>query len=300
MSGVASGASAAGLAVAFASSGVYFLGIAFFKVAASRMQRLLGTHVVHTAAQIITSRIWLLGALVMGLGVGLQLVALSALPLPIAEPVFVAGLIFLIAIAFGYFEERLSGGEWCCLLLMAAASMMVAGSVAGSRALGPSLPSPLMLAAVVVPSLVLPVALLSAGDLRSVGQHARPLNGVAYGISAGTLIGTAELAVKGLSELRADAGSAPATVYPYLFVAAGGLGAAQLQIALQRCRMITVVFVATVIAKTYLLVAATLLFGGGRYRDHVSVPLLTAGLMLIGLAVTTVPRHDTSAAAPPT
>ncbi|MGI8329249.1 hypothetical protein ACRYCC_04745 [Actinomadura scrupuli] len=291
MSGVASGGSAAGIAVAFASSGVYFLGIAFFKVAASRMQRLLGAHVVHTAVQIITNRIWLLGALIMGLGVGLQLVALAALPLAIAEPVFVAGLIFLVAIAFGYFEERLSGGEWCCLLLMAAASVMVAGSVTGSGGPGPSAPSPLMLAAVVVPSLVLPVALFSAGDLRPMGQHARPLNGVAYGISAGILIGAAELAVKGLSESRADA---PATVYPYLFVAAGGLGVAQLQIALQRCRMITVVFVATVIAKTYLLIAATLLFGGGR----VSVPVLTAGLLLIGLAVTIVPRHDTSATMP--
>lgn len=120
-------------------------------------------------------------------------------------------------------------------------------------------------------------------------MHARPLTGVAYGISSGVLIGTAEAAMAAIA--RTPIGSVLTTPFPVLFVLAVGLGIGQLQIALQRCRMITLVFIATVVAKTQLVILTALVLDPQREIDGLPLSLI-GGMTMFTLAITLVPRHD--------
>ncbi|SEG08738.1 hypothetical protein SAMN04489712_103166 [Thermomonospora echinospora] len=278
------------IVVAVFASGVYLLGIATFKAAADRMEPLHGTRPLRLAAAMITSRTWCGGAVLAGVGLALQWVALSCLPLPAAQPAFVSGLTVLLLVATTRFGERLSLREWACVALAGTAALMIALSCAG---FGPAagLPSPAQLGALALPSLVLSLALFSACEISPGGTHARPPTGIAYGVSAGILIGTAELALEGITLLRPTDPPPVATPYPYLLVIAGGLGIAQLQIALQRCRLVMIGIIATVAAKTHLLVVSIVLYGYGWPRQP-SLGFLVTGLALSAVALAALPHHD--------
>jgi hypothetical protein len=137
---------------------------------------------------------------------------------------------------------------------------------------------------------VVPVLLFVVGDRRPSGVHARRLTGVAYGITSGVLIGTAEMALVAVVRIPPD--ELLATPYLYLFAFAVVLGIAQLQIALQRCRMVLVVSIATIVAKTQLALSFALVLAEGPRLGHAARPMLSAGLALLGAALVLVPRHD--------
>ncbi|RAY12398.1 hypothetical protein DPM19_24935 [Actinomadura craniellae] len=279
-------------AVAVVSSSAYLLGIASFKVAARDMEPLRGTRPVRLAAAMLTSRTWCGGAVLAVAGAALQWMALSSLTLPAAHPALLAGLAALLIFATAELGERLNRREWGCVGLTGLAALMVALSGAD---FGPAagLPSPALLAALALPSLVLPLALFSAGELSPAGTHARPLTGVAYGVSAGILVGTAELALGGITLLRHTDTPLVATPYPYLLVTAAAMGIAQLQIALQRCRLVMIGIIATVTAKTYLLGTSIVLYGYG-WPGQPARGFLIAGLTLSFLAIAVLPHHEIS------
>ncbi|WP_119727048.1 hypothetical protein [Thermomonospora amylolytica] len=274
--------------VAFASSGVYFTGIAFFKAAADRMGTLHGTRPLRMIAEMLASPVWAAGAVIMAVGPALQIVALSLLPLPAAQPVFMSALVVLVAIGLGCFAERLDGRECGCLLLVALGTVLVAAAAAGTGgdAVPPATPFLLLMT---LPCLAGPVAVFVLRDLRPAGGHARPSTGVTLGVTAGALIGTAELALTGMTRL--DPSTLAATPYPYLFLVAVGLGIGQLQAALQRHRMVIVVFAATAVAKTHLLLTGTILYRLS-WPDGPGAALLPLGAVLIAMAVVTLPRHE--------
>lgn len=276
--------------VAVVASSAYLLGIGLFKVAADHMEPLRGTRPVRLALAMATSPIWCGGAVIAGAGLALQWAALSSLTLPAAQPAFVSGLVVLLLFATTRLGERLNLREWGCVALAGTAALMVALSCAD---FGPAagLPSPALLGALALPSLALPPVLFSAWERSPVGTHARPLTGVAYGVSAGILIGTAELALAGITLLRHTDTPFLATPYPYLLVIAGGMGIAQLQIALQRCRLAMIGMIATVTAKTQLLVMSIVLYGYGWPRQP-SLGFLIAGLALSVVAIAVLPHHD--------
>jgi multidrug transporter EmrE-like cation transporter len=264
--------------------------MALFRVAVRDMAPLSGVRAVNVLGQSLASGPWLWGATVMGLGVILQLLALGRLTVPEAEPAFVAGLVLLLVITRAFFGERLSPVEWGCLLLMAAGSVLVARALAASHMADPPPVSGPVLYAVSGISLVVPVLLFVAGDLRPSGLHARRLTGVAYGITSGVLIGTAEMALVAI--VRVDPDVLLRTPYPYLFFIAVGLGIGQLQIALQRCRMVVVVSIATIVAKTQLTLSFALVLAAGPRFEHLTPPVLGLGLAMLGTALVLVPRHD--------
>jgi hypothetical protein len=270
------------MAVAVAAGSLYFLGFTLFKSAAATMPPLRGTRPLHFAGTVLSSAGWLSGALVMGIGVVLQLAALERLSLPVLVSGLLCGLIVLVLIAAFVSQERVTAPELCCLALMAVASLLIAWSGPGAPS---AVPIPLLLL-LGAPSIVLPVLVFSLNDIRPEGQHARPLTGLAYGISAGVLIGLAELALSLQSGPIPDAG--PAAV----FLLAVACGIAQLQIALQRCRMIIVVFVATIVAKAYLAVVSGLLALGLDGTAFTTPWLLPPGLTLLAAAALLFPRHE--------
>ena len=273
------------LAMAAVSSCFYFLGIALFRSAAPVLPPLRGTRPVHFALSVLTCGVWLAGGCVMAVGLALQFAAFTRLSLADLAPALLCGLVLLILLAATIPGERLSGNESTCLAVMAAAGMVVAWSGPGTP---PPVPAPVLLL-LAVPSLVIPVLIFSLGDARPEGQHARPLTGIAYGLSAGILIGLAELALG----LQAREGLVPSAPLLCLFALAVACGVAQLQIALQRCRMTIVVFVATVVAKVYLVVVGGLLCLGSDTAAFSAPWLLVPGLFLLAAALLLTPHYET-------
>ncbi|WP_106398822.1 hypothetical protein [Actinocorallia populi] len=273
--------------MAVASSCLYFLGFVLFKNAGTAMPPLRGTRPVHFAVTVLSSGRWLAGGLVMGVGVALQFAVLPRLSLSVLIPSLLCGLVVLMFLAFFVSGERTSTNELCHLAVMTAGAMVVALA-------GPGTPPPVpnaLLVLLAAPSFAVPILIFSLGDTRPEGQHARPLTGIAYGLSAGTLIGLAELTL-GLQAAEGLTASALAGPLPWLFLLAVACGIAQLQIALQRCRMLIVLFVATLVAKTYLMLVSGLLCLGST-SDPFSAPwLLPPGLALMTAAFLLTPRYE--------
>lgn len=284
--------------IAVVATALYYVGVAFFKTSAEQMPPLSGTRPFTLIGRMLTSPLWLTGFLIGVSGFILQFVALATLPLSVAEPIFVATLVVALAIAFAYFHERLSRREWAALGTFAAGTVLVALSIAPVEYAATDTPELWLLLAVTVPSILGAVVMFSASDWKPAGRHARRLTGVAYGLSSGVLIGTMELSVKGLSNVwNTGQGVLPLVTEPYLYIfcVAAVVGLAQLQIALQRCRMAIVLTICTVVAKTQLVLAATLLYGEAWPSDPLSGALRVAGFA-VGLgALALFPRYERTA-----
>ncbi|MBA9004248.1 hypothetical protein [Thermomonospora cellulosilytica] len=284
-----------GTLAAFGATGLYYVGFAVFKVAADRMEPLRGNRIPHMAWTILRSPVFLGGLVLVLGGLALQIIALGELTLGVAVPIFVSGLVPLLLIALAAFGERLCVREWLSMLLIAAAMLLIALSIGGSGPLTAGPVPPWRLVAVAVPPLVLSVALMAFGDRRPDGRHARPVAGIAYGMSAGFPIGTAELAIKGWGDMAGSASTSLEilrTPYPYVTVVAAALGFGIIMAGFQRCRVIIVATVMTVSAKSYLLVMGTVLYGEPWPDDVGQAALRVLALALAVSAVLLFPRYD--------
>lgn len=281
-----------GIAAAFSATGLYYLGFAVFKLAADRMAPLRGNRILHMIWTIVSNWIFLIAlAIVLG-GLGLQILALRMLPLSTAVPIFMSGMVPLLLIALVFFGERLTPREWLSLLLIGGAILLLTASLSGDEPIG-SADAPLWkISVVVAPAVLVPVLILVLGDYRPDGRHARPVTGIAYGLSSGFPVGTAELAIKGWSD-HADATSLriALTPWPYLTVIAAGIGFGIMVMAFQRCRVSIVATVMTVSAKTYLLAMGTFLYEEPWPRDAAYSAMRLGALTLGAIAVLQFPRH---------
>lgn len=281
-----------GIAAAFSATGLYYLGFAVFKLAADRMAPLRGNRILHMIWTIVSNWIFLIAlAIVLG-GLSLQITALSNLPLSTAVPIFMSGMVPLLLIALVFFGERLTAREWLSLLLIGGAILLLTASLSGNEPIS-SADAPLWkIAVVVAPAVAVPVLILVLGDYRPDGRHARPVTGIAYGLSSGFPVGTAELAIKGWSD-HADAASLriALTPWPYLTVVAAAIGFGIMVMAFQRCRVSIVSTVMTVAAKTYLLSMGTFMYGEPWPQDMTHSAMRLGALVLGAIAVLQFPRH---------
>jgi drug/metabolite transporter (DMT)-like permease len=281
-----------GIAAAFSATGLYYLGFAVFKLAADRMPPVRGNRILHMAWSIVSNWIFLIAlGIVLG-GLSLQIVALRNLPLSQAVPIFMSGMVPLLLIALVFFGERLTAREWLSLVLIGAAILLLTASLSGDEPIS-SADAPLWkIAVVVAPTVLIPVLILVLGDYRPDGRHARPITGIAYGLSAGFPVGTAELAIKGWSD-DPHAGSLQivATPWPYLTVVAAGIGFGIMVAAFQRCRVSIVATVMTVSAKSYLLVMGSFMYGEPWPQDAAHSAMRLGALALGAIAVLQFPRH---------
>src|ERR1700738_2210189 len=97
-----------GALAAFAATALYYLGFAIFKVAADRMEPLRVSHLLHMVWHVLTDLVFLARLCRVLGGLSLQIVALSKVPLSVAVPIFVSGLVPLLVIAVVFFGERLT------------------------------------------------------------------------------------------------------------------------------------------------------------------------------------------------
>ncbi|TDC84930.1 hypothetical protein [Actinomadura sp. 7K507] len=277
--------------VAFMSTGACFVGMAFLKTATDRMPPLHGARPFALAVAMLSSQTWAIGFAVIGVGFGLQFIALTALPLSAVQPAMLAGLALLPLIAGIGLGERPGIREALCLVLAAAAIVLYARAAGGAHTFDQAPSTPLLLAAI-FPSLALPAVLFLASDLRRKGAHERPLSGITYGISTGMLIGAAEVAIMGMATLRVPLGDLATSAHPYLFIAATALAAGQIQIAFQRCRLLIVGFLVIMTANPQMLLVSTALYGHGWEPGAVPLASLTGGLLLNVAAIWFLPRHE--------
>jgi drug/metabolite transporter (DMT)-like permease len=275
---------------------IYYLGFIVFRVAAGRMPVLRGTRPLQLVRYTYTNWLWLTGVLIVLSGVVIQVEALTMLPLSLAVPIFVASLAFILFYAGVFFRERLTGREWFSIALFGMATAFIGVSNGKREVMTTTVASPAMLAAVVVPGVVITAVVLVGGDVRAFGRHARPLAGVAYGFGTGISLGISELAIKGVASIYSNDGVAAAAHSPYPYVAIGMavFGLAQLQIGLQRCRISIVATVLTVAAKTELALFGPLLYKEPFPTDRLMLFLRLGGFGLALVALISFPRHETA------
>ncbi|WP_433472951.1 DMT family transporter [Spirillospora sp. CA-142024] len=295
-------------ALALIATTVYYVAFLIFRISARRMEPLRGGRPLRVGWLMMTDPVWLVGGLLLFLGLGYEVVAFSAVSLAVAQPIFAVSLVFLVAFAVRFLGERLSAREWASVALFVLATVLIGlsatseGELRADATLTGTLTEPWTMAAVCAPAVVVAALVWLVGDRRAGGRHARKLAGVAYGIGAGACAGLAEAGIRGISIVYEDTGSIRAVMesaYPYLTFVLAALALAQLQVALQRCRVAIVAVVLTVIGRTYLLVSSTVLFDEQWPRDTVPFALRTGGFVLALVALLSFPRYERSARAAP-
>ncbi|MBW8482124.1 hypothetical protein [Actinomadura parmotrematis] len=290
------------LSLACGAQAAFVVAFALFKSAAARMPPLSARRPLLAVADILGERRWLGGFAVLMAGFSMADVALLTLPIVTALPAHACSLLLLLGVSARRFGERLTRREGAALLVTVAAMAVAALSLAlapgaplsvGARPPLAAQPPWWGIALVAVPSLLVPLWLFAARDRLLPGRHARRLTGVAYGIGAGVLLGTAETCGLGMA-LTARAGRPGVFTSSFLpiFLVAGVLGLGLLSIGLQRCRLTVLATVLTVTAKIHLLLAATLLYGEPWPRDWTAAGVRAAAVLVAVLAVLAFPRYE--------
>ncbi|MFC4912338.1 hypothetical protein [Actinomadura gamaensis] len=280
--------------LACAAQAVYVVAFVLFRSATTRMPPLTGRRPLRVTLEVLRSPRWTFGLLLLGAGFALGDTALLHLPVAASLPAFGIALALLLGIAAGRLGEHPTVREWGALGLTVAGMAAVSFSMAQGLTSAPSRPGDAegwQLGLVAAPSLLLPGWLLCTRDRTLPGRHARPQTGVAYGLGAGVLLGTAEAAGLGFA-LRLTHHTGPGIVEAVLLLVAGALGLGLASVGLQHCRMIVLVTVTTVTAKIHLLVAATWLYAEPWPTAPVALATRLAGVLLPAAAVLLFPHHD--------
>ncbi|MFI6522955.1 DMT family transporter [Spirillospora sp. NPDC050679] len=291
-------------ALALLATTAYYTAFLVFRAAGKRMPPLRGSRPFHVARHMLTDPVWLLGGVVLFVGLAYQVVAFSAVSLAVAQPVFALSLVLLVGYAVLVLGERLSPREWASVALFVLATVLIGLSADGSgrptadATLAGTLKDPWLMLGVMAPAVVAAGLVWLVGDRRAGGRHARKLAGVAYGIGAGACAGLAEAGIRGMSIVYDGTRSVQAVLespYPYLTVGMAAIALGQLQVALQRCRVAVVATVLTVIGRTYLVVSSMVLFGDTWPRETLPFVLRTGGFALALAALAAFPRYERDA-----
>lgn len=243
---------------------------------------------------LVTSKAWLTGFLVMGMGMACQVVVMSLVPLSVAQPIQLAGLALLVVFSSAFLGERITQREWTGLGVLALSFLLVCLSMEPTR-LGLHAGTGEMMTVVGATVVLGLMAFVSAA--RSGSRAGRPIPGLLYGVASGLLYGAAGLQTKGVAGFLAEdphhfVGRSLASPYPYLYLTLSGAGLLLFQTALQRGRASIVVPMSSVVGAVYTVLAGTAVFGEPLPQDPVRLVLRSAGFGAAILVVAFMPRHD--------
>lgn len=280
-----------GVALALIATVIYNAGMVLEKRALDDLPTLSLRKVGRLLRALVTSRAWLSGFLVMAVGLMCQVVALSLVPLSVAQPIQLAGLALLIVFSAVFLGERVTPREWAALGVLAGSLTLICLSME---------PTPLGLHAGVTPVLTVSAgtAIIGLGVFAAaVRSGRRPTPGLMYGAAAGLLYGVASLQTKGVAGFLAEDphGFAARTLhspYPYIYLVASAIGLLLFQTGLQRGRASIVVPVSTVVGSVYTVLAGTAVFGEPLPQSPVRMALRTSGFALALVVVALMPRQD--------
>jgi drug/metabolite transporter (DMT)-like permease len=277
-----------GVALALVATVAFNTGFVLEKGALAALPPLNIRLPLYLARMLITTPRWVAGFTLIMTGLAAQLVALTRIPLTVAQPVLSSGIVFLLLLTMTFLGERLTSHEWTGLAGITAGVVCVVASLDSRTDTAGTGGSVLRVLMVAVPSTLAGLAVFRA-TARGGGRHRRPAGDVPYGLAAGIVYGVAGMITKGLSASidfhgpEAIVRSALVSPYLYLFAPVTLAGFLVFQTALQRGRASIVAPVSSVISTLYTVVAGTLMFG-----EHLPTGALHLGLRLGGLAAITV------------
>ena len=304
-----SAAAYAGIPLALFTTSAYNTGLILEKRALGRMPALEVRRVVHVVGSLLASPAWLAGFALMLTGLACQVIVLTFEPVSVVQPVLASGVALVLVLSRLVLRERLGGAEAWCVGVMAGSVVLLAFSAGGTGAETGHSSSPGLMAAVIVPSVLLGLA-VAASPLRVFsgghsGRHRAPATGICFGLGTGLLYGVASLATKGLSDVLAGHHSVAAiaagiVASPYLYVLGGCSAAALLlyQAALQACRASILIPVSSVASSVYFVLAGTWLFHEHIPADPVKLGLRVAGIALAGVVLVVLSRREAAPAVP--
>ena len=254
---------------------------------------------------LVTDLRWMAGFGLIISGLAGQLVALTRIPLTIAQPVFSSGIVFLLLLTSTFLGERLSSHEWTGLAGITAGVVCVVASMNPGTDVAGTGGSALRVLMVAVPSTLAGLAVFAAVTRGGRARHRRPAGDVPYGLAAGIVYGVAGMIAKGLSAAIDFHGpvsiavSALTSPYLYLLVPVTLSGFVVFQTALQRGRASIVAPVSSVTSTLYTVVAGTLMFGEHLPKDATDLGLRLTGLAVITAALFWLPRQARTTEAVP-
>jgi drug/metabolite transporter (DMT)-like permease len=287
---------AAGVAVTLASALLYNTGFVLEKGALAELPAVHARRVTHLVRVLLSSPKWIIGFCSLLIGLGLQVIALTLVPISLVQPVFVSGIVVLLALSHLTLGERLRPVEWGGVALVAVALLAISLSLdaradhAGTHsALGGSV-------AAGAPTVAAGLWLFWIADrsrTRGPRSGARNRQAPLYALSAGLVYGVAGLAVKAVStqvERYGLVASVPHVIAgPYLYIlgATAFCGLLIFQTALQRCPASVIVPFSNVISSAYVVAVGTPLFGEHLPNQGWRLALRVAGYLavLAGMAV---------------
>ena len=297
-----SAAAYAGIPLALFTTSAYNTGLILEKRALGRMPALEVRRVVHVVGSLLASPAWLAGFALMLTGLACQVIVLTFEPVSVVQPVLASGVALVLVLSRVVLRERLGGAEAWCVGVMAGSVVLLAFSAGGTggHETGHS-SSPVLMAAVIVPSVLLGLAVAATPLLRHAGRHRAPATGICFGVGTGLLYGVASLATKGLSDVLSGSHgfgglAAGIVTSPYLYVLGGCSAAALLlyQAALQACRASILIPVSSVVSSVYFVLAGTWLFHEHIPSDPVKLGLRVAGIALAGVVLVVLSRREGS------
>ncbi|SDK58936.1 hypothetical protein SAMN05421806_10921 [Streptomyces indicus] len=295
-----------GVAAALLANTLYSVGFVLEKRALTAMPSLNISKPFRLLAHVLSSPLWVGGAVALAAGFGAQLLVYRTLPIAAAQGIFVSGLVLLVILSARMLGERTSGRErWAIGAILAALLMVVLSLKEGADQVGTHAPV-MTVILVCVPSLAAGLWLYAAVEGRARNRHRLPTSGVEYGVAVGLLYGVSSLAIKGVSSHllgEDDRGFTDRFLdllispYPYLLCCTGVFGLIMSAAALQRSRASLIVPVCTTVTCLYTAVLGTLAYGEPLPTDPVRLGLRLAGTGLAVVVLLALPRHDADAGA---
>ncbi|MDN3356509.1 hypothetical protein [Actinomadura sp. DC4] len=281
-----------GIVLGLVATVLYNAGFVLEKRALRELPPLSMRRVGRLVRLLATSKAWLTGFLVMGMGMACQVVVMSLVPLSVAQPIQLGGLALLVVFSAVFLGERTTQREWAGLGVLAVSLLLVCLSMEPTR-LGLHAGTGVMFSVIggtVVLGLVAFVAAMRSGT-----RAGKPA--LLYGAASGLLYGAAGLQTKGVSGFLAEdphhfVGRTLSSPYPYLYLVLSGAGLLLFQTALQRGRASIVVPVSSVVGSVYTVLAGTAVFGEPLPEDPVRLVLRSAGFGAAILVVAFMPHHD--------
>jgi uncharacterized membrane protein len=286
-----------GIVVALFATVIYNAGFVLEKRALSELPPISVRRTGHLVRVLASSPRWLLGFGVLGVGLCCQILALSLIPITVAQPIQIAGLGLLVVFSAVFLGERASRREWAGLGVLAASLLLIYLSLEPGRdKVGTSASGAVM----ALLALMTVIVGLGAFVFATWGSG-RPASGALYGAAAGLMYGVAGLQAKGMAGFFAqhlnektsgfilDAITSP---YPYLLVVMSGAGLLLFQTGLQRGRASIVVPVSNVVGSVYLIMTGTIAFGEPLPQDPARLALRLGGFLVATVIVVLLPANE--------
>ena len=273
-----------GIAITVVSALLYNVGFVLEKQGLGHLPEVHARHLGHLVRSVASSPLWLVGFVSMLAGLGLQIVALSLIPISVVQPIFVSGIVLLLVLSHLALGEHLGSREWAGVAVVGVALLAISLSLDTRSDQAGTSGTLVGILGVGIPTVGVALWIFVTAD--RVGHTPGPwshLRAPLYGLSSGLVYGVASLATKAVSsqlQTQGVLGAIPHVVtrpYVYVLALASAGGLVLFQTALQRCPASVGVPVSNVISSAYVVAIGTVLFG-----EHLPAAGWRVALRLLG------------------